>query len=123
YDGLATAAGRLRARTELTFESRTFQHGSPQTLAALVEVVAAGSVGASVVLVSESDRSTALTESLADEWVSHLVTDRAGLDTLDPTVLEDLRAVVLDNGVGAGAPGSWARVDSIVEFAELLGTD
>ncbi|WSG58685.1 amino acid adenylation domain-containing protein [Nocardia sp. NBC_01730] len=123
YDGLAAAAGGLCARTELTFESRTFQHGSAQSLAALVEMVAAGSAGASVVLVAEPDRSTALTESLADEWVSHLVTDRAGLDTLDPTALEDLRAVVLDNGVGVGAPGSWARVDSIVEFAELLGTE
>ncbi|MGO4618354.1 hypothetical protein, partial [Nocardia sp. 2TAF39] len=113
----ATAAGRLRARTELTFESRTFQHGSPQTLAALVEVVAAGSVGASVVLVWEGGVTT---ESLADEWVTHLVTDRAGLDALDPTALEDLRAVVLDNGAGAVLEAPWTQVDSIVELSELL---
>ncbi|WP_327112456.1 amino acid adenylation domain-containing protein [Nocardia sp. NBC_01730] len=117
YDSLATAVGRLRARTELTFESRTFQHGSPQAPAALVEVVAAGSVGASVVLMWEGDVTT---ESLADEWVTHLVTDRAGLDALDPTALEDLRAVVLDNGVGAVLEAPWTQVDSIVELSELL---
>ncbi|NKY31438.1 AMP-binding protein, partial [Nocardia gamkensis] len=117
YDDLARAAARLRARTELTFESRTFQHGSPQSPAALVEVVAAGSVGASVVLV---DADGALTESLADEWVTHLVTDRTGLDTLDPMALEDLHAVVLDNGVGAVPEGPWSNVAAIVEFTELF---
>ncbi|MGW4331153.1 hypothetical protein ACWEKR_35400, partial [Nocardia sp. NPDC004573] len=120
YDDLATAAGRLRARTELTFESRTFQHGSAQSPAALVEVVAAGSVGASVVLV---DADGALTESLADEWVTHLVTDRAGLDTLDPTALEDLQAVVLDNGVGRVPAGPWTTVTAIVELTELFGAE
>ncbi|MEU6833628.1 AMP-binding protein, partial [Nocardia beijingensis] len=120
YDDLAAAAGRLRSRTELTFESRTFQHGSPQSPAALIEVVAAGSVGASVVLV---DVDGALTESLADEWVTHLVTDRTGLDTLDPTALEDLHAVVLDNGVGAVPAGPWTEVAAIVELTELLGSE
>ncbi|MFE7747412.1 AMP-binding protein, partial [Nocardia sp. NPDC057455] len=120
YDDLATAAARLRARTELTFESRTFQHGSPQSPAALVEVVAAGSVGASVVLV---DADGALTESLADEWVTHLVTDRTGLDTLDPVALEDLHAVVLDNGVGGVPMGPWSNVAAIVEFTELFDTE
>ncbi|MEU2107275.1 MULTISPECIES: AMP-binding protein, partial [unclassified Nocardia] len=121
YDDLAAAAARLRTRTELTFESRTFQHGSPQSPAALIEVVAAGSVGASVVLVDDVDG--ALTESLADEWVTHLVTDRTGLDTLDPTALEDLHAVVLDNGVGAVPAGPWAEVAAIVELTELLGSE
>ncbi|WP_157170956.1 AMP-binding protein, partial [Nocardia araoensis] len=120
YDDLAAAAGRLRARTELTFESRTFQHGSPQSPAALIEVVAAGSVGASVVLV---DADGALTESLADEWVTHLVTDRRGLEALDPTALEDLHAVVLDNGVGAVPAGPWTDVAAIVELTELLGSE
>ncbi|MGW4285281.1 AMP-binding protein, partial [Nocardia sp. NPDC004750] len=120
YDDLATAAGRLRARTELTFESRTFQHGSPQSPAALIEVVAAGSVGASVVLVGADG---ALTESLADEWVTHLVTDRTGLDALDPTALEDLHAVVLDNGVGAVPAGPWTDVAAIVKLTELLGSE
>ncbi|MGQ4620063.1 AMP-binding protein, partial [Nocardia sp. R7R-8] len=119
YDDLAAAAGRLRARTELTFESRTFQHGSPQSPAALIEVVAAGSAGASVVLV---DADGALTESLADEWVTHLVTDRNGLAALDPTALEDLHAVVLDNGVGAVPAGPWTDVAAIVELTELLGS-
>ncbi|MFR9753250.1 amino acid adenylation domain-containing protein [Nocardia sp. 004] len=119
YDELAAAAERLRVRTELTFESRTFQHGSPQSLAALIEVVAAGTVGASVVLVEEGG---VLTESLADEWVSHLLTDQAGLTTLDPMELEDLQAVVLDHSVTAVPASPWAGAAALIELTELCGT-
>jgi hypothetical protein len=66
------------------------------------------------------DADGALTESLADEWVTHLVTDRTGLDMLDPMALEDLHAVVLDNGVGAVPEGPWSNVAAIVEFTELF---
>ncbi|WP_028477002.1 non-ribosomal peptide synthetase [Nocardia sp. CNY236] len=115
YDDLATAARRLCLRTDLTYESRTFQHGSPASLAALVEVVAAGSVGASIVLVEQGRD---LTESLADEWVSHLVTDQAGLDGLDPLKLEDLRAVVLDDCVDAG-DSPRTNIATLVTLTEL----
>jgi hypothetical protein len=39
---------------------------------------------------------------------------------LDPMALEDLHAVVLDNGVGAVPEGPWSNVAAIVEFTELF---
>ncbi|QBS42866.1 non-ribosomal peptide synthetase [Nocardia sp. CS682] len=114
YDQLAGAADRLRTDTELTFESRTFQFGGSAELA-LIEVVAAGSCGASMVLVpADAD----LTEALADEWVSHLLTDRAGLGTLDPAALEDLRAVALADG--ADVDSAWTQVATLVALSDLL---
>ncbi|MEU7142821.1 amino acid adenylation domain-containing protein [Nocardia sp. NPDC046473] len=114
YDELAGAADQLRTGTELTFESRTFQFGGPAELA-LIEVVAAGSCGASMVLVPED---ADLTEALADEWVSHLLTDRAGASTLDPTALEDLRAVVLAGG--GDVSSAWTQVATVVALSDLL---
>ncbi|GAA5099470.1 non-ribosomal peptide synthetase [Nocardia iowensis] len=114
YDELAGAADRLRTRTELTFESRTFQLGGPAELA-LIEVVAAGSAGASVVLVPDDAE---LTEALADEWISHLLTDRAGLSTLDSAALADLQAVVLADG--ADVNSAWTQVAAVVALTDLL---
>ncbi|WP_433661641.1 amino acid adenylation domain-containing protein [Nocardia sp. CA-128927] len=114
YDELAGAADQLRTGTELTFESRTFQFGGPAELA-LIEVVAAGSCGASMVLVPDD---ADLTEALADEWVSHLLTDRAGASTLDPTALEDLRAVVLADG--GDVSSAWTQVATVVALSDVL---
>ncbi|WP_030513341.1 non-ribosomal peptide synthetase [Nocardia sp. NRRL WC-3656] len=105
YDALAAAVDRLRARTELDFESRTFRQGRADGVAALLEVVGAGTTGASMVLPVEVG-----TDGLADEWVTHLFTDRAGLDRLDPEPLEDLRAVVLEDGPAPAAFGSAGLV-------------
>ncbi|WP_194834009.1 amino acid adenylation domain-containing protein [Nocardia sp. XZ_19_369] len=114
YDQLAGAADRLRTDTELTFESRTFQFGGSAELA-LIEAVAAGSCGASMVLVpADAD----LTEALADEWVSHLLTDRAGLGTLDPAALADLRTVALADG--ADVDSAWTQVATVVALSDLL---
>ncbi|MFD0361486.1 amino acid adenylation domain-containing protein [Nocardia sp. GCM10030253] len=99
YDELAVATDRLRTRTGLTVESRTFQHGRPDSPAALLEVVAAGASGASLVVVPGTALAGAdLVTSLADEWVTHLLADRSTLDAIDTAVLEDLQAVVLDDG-------------------------
>ncbi len=51
YDELATAGARVRAETDLTFEARTFGHGAVDSFTALIEPVAAGVAGASMVLV------------------------------------------------------------------------
>ncbi|MGH8880968.1 MAG: condensation domain-containing protein, partial [Stackebrandtia sp.] len=106
YDALAGAVDRLRVRTELTFESRTFHQGSPDDPAALLEVVGAGTTGASMVLPAEVS-----TEGLADEWVTHLFSDRAGLDRLEPGPLEDLRAVLLETGP---APAGFGSAEVVV---------
>ncbi|WP_227984382.1 non-ribosomal peptide synthetase [Nocardia spumae] len=105
YDQLAEAVDRLRARTDLTFESRTFRRGGTDGVAALLEVVAAGVAGASMVLADEVS-----TQVLADEWVTHLFTDPAGLAGLDPGPLEDLRAVLLDRGPAPAAGFGSAEV-------------
>ncbi|WP_280485444.1 amino acid adenylation domain-containing protein [Nocardia cyriacigeorgica] len=115
YDDLAAAAARFVAATELTFESRLFQHGGSDSFAAVLEAVAAGSQGASVVLVPGTG---ALTDELADEWVTHVLTDRAGLDVIDPRPLEDLRAVVIDGGA-AGVPAAWSAVATVLTLADL----
>ncbi|MEU0501741.1 amino acid adenylation domain-containing protein [Nocardia sp. NPDC005998] len=116
YDEVATAADRLRIRTGLTFESRTFQHGRSDSAAALLEVVGVGATGAGLIVVPGAE--TDLGASLAEEWVTHLIADRAALDAIDTTRLADLRAVVLERGSSAGValPGS----SEVVLLDELL---
>ncbi|ONM50456.1 non-ribosomal peptide synthetase [Nocardia donostiensis] len=118
YDELAAATGRLRAITDLTYESRTFRHGRPDSLAALVEVVAAGSAGASVVLVPDVTDAAELTDALADEWVTHLISDDAGLGVIDPGPLEGLQAVVVDDDADPGA--GWLQVANVIGVAALV---
>ncbi|MCM6779088.1 condensation domain-containing protein, partial [Nocardia sp. CDC159] len=93
YDGLAVVVDRVRKRAELSFESRTFRQGRADSVAGVLEVVVAGAAGASLVLPAEVS-----SEGLADEWVTHLFTDVEGLSGLDPEPLEDLRAVILEQG-------------------------
>uniref|UniRef100_UPI000A99889A condensation domain-containing protein n=1 Tax=Nocardia sienata TaxID=248552 RepID=UPI000A99889A len=113
YDELAAVVAEVHSGTELTYESRTFRYGRADGPAAVVEIVAAGAVGAAVVLVTE-----VTSEALGDEWVTHLWIDRAGLDALDPGALEDLSALVLEE---KGQPdGAWAEVEQVLDLSALL---
>ncbi|GAA5043787.1 amino acid adenylation domain-containing protein [Nocardia callitridis] len=114
YDEVAAVADRLRARTELTYEARSFHSGRPESFAALVEVVGVGCAGGSVVVADGGS-----TEALADEWITHLFADESGLAALDPSALEDLRAVLLD-GVASAPAGGWSEVGVVIELADLL---
>ncbi|MBF6211625.1 amino acid adenylation domain-containing protein [Nocardia puris] len=116
YDELAAAAERLRARTELTFESRTFYRGRPVSFGALLELVAAGVSGASMVLIPEPEAGE-LSAALAEEWVTHLVAGSSGLDAIRTDGLEDLRAVVIDGGA---TPDHVGTVELVVGVDELL---
>ncbi|MFE9327901.1 amino acid adenylation domain-containing protein [Nocardia sp. NPDC052278] len=118
YNDISVATKRLRARTELTFESRVFRHGRADSAAALLEVVAAGENGASVVVTAGDLDNVTLSALLADEWVTHLFIDRAGLGPVEVTGLEDLHAVVLDDG--APAP-EFGAVPVVVDLGALLG--
>ncbi|MEV5838954.1 amino acid adenylation domain-containing protein [Nocardia sp. NPDC052112] len=121
YDELATAADRLRVRTGLTFESRTFRHGRSDSAAALLEVVSAGATGASLIVVPSAE--TDLGASLAEEWVTHLIVDRAALAAIDTARLPELRAVVLEQGPAtevADAEVVVAESAEIVSLDELL---
>ncbi|WP_280269750.1 non-ribosomal peptide synthetase [Nocardia wallacei] len=112
YDELAAAVDRLRTRTDLTFESRTFRQGPADGIGALLEMAAAGVAGASLVLPG-----AVTSEALADEWVTHLFGDASGLAELDPEPLEDLRAVVVEQGP---APAAFGAAEAVVVLGELL---
>ncbi|MEV6258730.1 condensation domain-containing protein, partial [Nocardia sp. NPDC051911] len=55
YDDLAIAAAQLRDRDELTYESEIPYRGEPRSSAVVIELVAAGMVGAAVVLDTDEE--------------------------------------------------------------------
>jgi len=122
YDELAAASDRLQARTKLTYESRTFRYGPIASAASFVEVVAAGAAGATLVLapVGGPEAGPAeCAEALAEEWVTHLLTDRDGRSMIDLTLLADLHAVVLDDHDRGLAVGD-IEVFAITDFLKLV---
>ncbi|MCX4093065.1 non-ribosomal peptide synthetase [Nocardia sp. alder85J] len=120
YDGLAAIADRLRTATKLTYESRTFHLGPARDPAAVVEMVAVGLVGASIVL-GRSDIETADDHNalLADEWVTHVFGGTAELAKLDPRTPTDLRAVVFTDGPVPSGAGPWSALPAAVALADL----
>ncbi|MCM6775973.1 hypothetical protein NDR87_20240, partial [Nocardia sp. CDC159] len=60
-------------------------------------------------------------EGLADEWVTHLFTDVEGLSGLDPEPLEDLRAVILEQGPSQIT--KFGAAEAILTLDELLRRD
>ncbi|MFD4354982.1 amino acid adenylation domain-containing protein [Nocardia sp. NPDC058518] len=127
YDELATAGAQVRAGTDLTFEARTFGYGAVDTFAALVEPVAAGVAGASMVLVpaaepaaglaaaSAAGATDGLSAALAEEWVTHLFGDRAGLEAVDTTELGDLQALIADDA----EPGNRGAAEVVLVLGDL----
>ncbi|WP_327141962.1 non-ribosomal peptide synthetase [Nocardia sp. NBC_01327] len=101
YDELAAMADRVRSEAELTFESRTYHLGRTDGPLAVLELVAAGMAGASIVLPGND---IGLEVALAEEWVTHLLAESARLAELDPGALPDLRAVIADAGT---VPEPW----------------
>ncbi|WP_405134895.1 hypothetical protein [Nocardia sp. NBC_01388] len=71
---------------------------------AVLELVAAGMAGASIVL---PDNAIDLDTALAEEWVTHLLAEPAWLADLDPGALPDPRAVVADAGT---VPEQWRSI-------------
>ncbi|MFE6862893.1 amino acid adenylation domain-containing protein [Nocardia sp. NPDC057668] len=109
YDGLAAAVHRVRTGSELTFESRTYQFGPSESALALIELVSAGAVGASVVL-AEPDE-------VSEEWITHLFAAGHLLPELgDPAALADLQALVLDT---TPVTPAWAQVETVLELPGL----
>ncbi|MGW4070757.1 amino acid adenylation domain-containing protein [Nocardia grenadensis] len=115
YDQLATAVTRVHTVTGLTYEARTYRAGRGDCPAAVLETVAAGAAGASVVLLpGELPDATP-----AGEWITHLWSDGAGLAALDPGALEDLTTLVLDEQDEPGA--AWSGVGTVLDLPTLLG--
>ncbi|GGN85288.1 non-ribosomal peptide synthetase [Nocardia rhizosphaerihabitans] len=113
YDELATAGAQVRTGTELTFEARTFGTSAADSFAALVEPVAAGVAGASMVLVPDAE--DGLSTALAEEWVSHLFGDRAGIEAVDTAGLDDLQALIADDA----APGNTGPAEVVLVLGDL----
>ncbi|WP_063061558.1 non-ribosomal peptide synthetase [Nocardia sienata] len=113
YDRLATAVTRVQTVTGLTYEARTYRAGRGDSPAAVLETVAAGAAGASVVVVPEEHATP------AGEWITHLWSDSAGLEVLDPGELEDLTALVLDEEDEPGT--AWSGVETVLGLDTLLG--
>lgn len=114
YDRLATAVHRVHAATGLTYESGTYRHGRGDDPAAVLEIVAAGAAGATVVLLPDNARSV----TPAGEWITHLWSGSAGLAVLDPESLPDLVALITDEPAAAGA--GWTRVGCTLDLPTLL---
>ncbi|GGL39231.1 non-ribosomal peptide synthetase [Nocardia jinanensis] len=115
YDQLAAAVTRVHSATDLTYEARTYRAGRGDSPAGLLETVAAGAAGASMVLIPEAEPDA----TPAGEWVTHLWSDSVSLDALDPDALEDLLALVLDEH---GQPGAaWAGIGTVLDLPTLLG--
>ncbi|MFI2336003.1 amino acid adenylation domain-containing protein [Nocardia rhamnosiphila] len=115
YDQLAAAVTRVHTVTGLTYEARTYRAGRGDSPAAVLETVAAGAAGASVVLLpAEPPDATP-----AGEWITHLWSDSAGLAVLDPGALEDLTTLILDEQDEPGA--AWSGVGAVLDLPTLLG--
>ncbi|MFD3507485.1 amino acid adenylation domain-containing protein [Nocardia sp. NPDC058666] len=95
FDALATAAEQVAHRTGFTFESRTRAAGNPDSVAGVLEIVAAGIAGATMVLGTD--------EGGADE-VSHVFTESA-VAVARPGAGTGARIVALGEMIGsAGQP-------------------
>ncbi|MFE7722813.1 amino acid adenylation domain-containing protein [Nocardia rhizosphaerihabitans] len=68
YDELAGAAERVAQRTGLSFESRTRAAGRPDSVAGVLEIVATGIAGATLVMAPDDD---------GEDEVSHVFTESA----------------------------------------------
>ncbi|MEU1985445.1 amino acid adenylation domain-containing protein [Nocardia sp. NPDC019395] len=115
YDQLAAAVTRVHNTAGLTYEARTYRYGRCDSPAAVLEVVAAGTAGASIVLLPDRTHSA----TPADEWITHLWSDTEGLAALDPVSLVDLTALIVDENASPAA--GWAWVPCVLELPTLLG--
>ncbi|MEU4313183.1 amino acid adenylation domain-containing protein [Nocardia sp. NPDC024068] len=115
YDQLAAAVAQVHTAADLSYESRTYRYGRGDDPAAVLEIVAAGAAGASVVLTPGEPGTT----TPAGEWVTHLWTGGAGLSALDPDALEDLTALILDAEEDPGA--AWSGIETVLDLPTLLG--
>ncbi|MGA6207272.1 amino acid adenylation domain-containing protein [Nocardia testacea] len=114
YDQLATAVTRMHTVTGLTYEARTYRAGRGDSPSAVLETVAAGAAGASVVLLPAAHPDP----TPAGEWITHLWSDSAGLAVLDPGALADLTTLVLDDQDEPGP--AWSGIGTVLDLPTLL---
>jgi hypothetical protein len=66
-------------------------------------------------MVLGSQSGDSLSTLLAEEWVSHLFGDRAGLEAVDTAGLDDLQALITDDA----APGNTGPAEVVLVLGDL----
>ncbi|WP_051162247.1 amino acid adenylation domain-containing protein [Nocardia brevicatena] len=116
HEGLAGLVEHEVSRHKVTRESRVTHLCSPSFDVSVLEMLLAFSAGATLVVVPPAIFGGAeLTDLLHREQVTHLCVTPSVLESLDPTVPNDLKSVICaGERVGSELVARWAHVDRSV---------
>ncbi|WP_256993671.1 non-ribosomal peptide synthetase [Rhodococcus sp. 06-418-5] len=102
HDGIAALVQQIRSSYDLDVESRVCHLASPGFDTAIVEVLAAATAGAAVVIAPpDSYGGAELSELIARQAITHLLITPSALATLDPAALAGVGTIVIG---GEAAP-------------------
>ncbi|MDV8058219.1 amino acid adenylation domain-containing protein [Rhodococcus sp. IEGM 1343] len=110
HGGIAALVQQIRSSYDLDAESRVCHLASPGFDTAVVEVLAAATAGAAVVIAPpDSYGGAELSELIAQQSITHLLITPSALATLDPAALSRVGTIILG---GESAPqdtvGRWS---------------
>ena len=102
HDGIAALVQQIRSSYDLNVESRVCHLASPGFDTAIVEVSAAATAGAAVVIAPpDSYGGAELSELIAQQTITHLLITPSALATLDPAALAGVGTIIIG---GEAAP-------------------
>lgn len=102
HDGIAALVQQIRSSYDLDVESRVCHLASPGFDTAIVEVLAAATAGAAVVIAPpDSYGGAELSELIARQKITHMLITPSALATLDPAALAGVGTIVIG---GEAAP-------------------
>jgi len=102
HDGIAALVQQIRSSYDLNVESRVCHLASPGFDTAIVEVLAAATAGAAVVIAPpDSYGGAELSELIARQAITHLLITPSALVTLDPAALAGVGTIIIG---GEAAP-------------------
>ncbi|MBY4215269.1 amino acid adenylation domain-containing protein [Rhodococcus fascians] len=96
HDGIAALVQQIRSSYDLDVESRVCHLASPGFDTAIVEVLAAATAGAAVVIAPAGTYAGAeLSDLIAQQEITHLLITPSALATLDPAVLSGVGTIII----------------------------
>ncbi|MDV8021647.1 amino acid adenylation domain-containing protein [Rhodococcus sp. IEGM 1330] len=102
FDGIAALVQQIRSSYDLNAESRVCHLASPGFDTAIVEMLAAATAGATVVIAPpDSYGGAELSELIARQAITHLLITPSALATLDPAALAGVGTIIIG---GEAAP-------------------
>ncbi|MDV6261081.1 amino acid adenylation domain-containing protein [Rhodococcoides yunnanense] len=102
HDGIAALVQQIRSSYHLDVESRVCHLASPGFDTAIVEVLAAATAGAAVVIAPAGSYAGAeLSDVIAQQAITHLLITPSALATLDPAALSSVGTIIIG---GEAAP-------------------